>query len=82
MMIDDLMKKISPPLRLADGITISGGEPFEQFTALEALLQTLRPQLKSNADVLVYSGLRFDRNFRLDPGAARTIRVGRDAGWP
>lgn len=60
MMTDELAARISPLLRNADGLTVSGGEPFEQFPALFALLETLRPQLNRNADVLVYSGLPFD----------------------
>lgn len=36
------------------GITVSGGEPFEQFAALLALLGELRQ--RSRADILVYSG--------------------------
>jgi len=38
----------------AEGITISGGEPFEQPEALEALLAGLRRQ--TSVDILVYSG--------------------------
>jgi anaerobic ribonucleoside-triphosphate reductase activating protein len=45
---------ISPWLREADGITISGGEPFDQADGLYALLSALRKQ--SHGDVLVYSG--------------------------
>jgi anaerobic ribonucleoside-triphosphate reductase activating protein len=39
---------------VADGITISGGEPFDQFDALIRLLQGLRRL--SQVDILVYSG--------------------------
>lgn len=47
-----------------DGITISGGEPFEQRQALLALLRTLRAWLSDthpDADVLCYSGLPWAR---------------------
>lgn len=42
-----------------DGITISGGEPFDQPNALSALLDALiawRTELKSELDILCYSG--------------------------
>jgi anaerobic ribonucleoside-triphosphate reductase activating protein len=38
----------------ADGVTISGGEPFDQPTALKALLVGIRAEFAG--DVLVYSG--------------------------
>jgi anaerobic ribonucleoside-triphosphate reductase activating protein len=39
---------------VAEGITISGGEPFDQVPALETLLRSLRSE--SAADILVFSG--------------------------
>jgi anaerobic ribonucleoside-triphosphate reductase activating protein len=44
-----------PWLRTADGVTISGGEPFEQPRALIALLVAIREN--SDGDILVYTGL-------------------------
>lgn len=52
--IDQLLTQLAPWLREADGITLSGGEPFDQFEALLLLLQGLRRQ--SPVDILVYSG--------------------------
>jgi len=49
-----LLDQITPWLDVADGITISGGEPFDQFDALIRLLQGLRRL--SQVDILVYSG--------------------------
>ena len=49
-----LLADIQPWLEQAEGITVSGGEPFEQFAALLALLGELRQ--RSRADILVYSG--------------------------
>jgi anaerobic ribonucleoside-triphosphate reductase activating protein len=47
-----------------DGITISGGEPFEQPVALAALLDGIavwRNEVESPFDILCYSGLPFKR---------------------
>lgn len=49
-----VMSAISPWLEEADGVTISGGEPFDQPAALKSLLMDLRA--RSSADILVYSG--------------------------
>lgn len=49
-----LIATIEPWLEFADGLTVSGGEPFEQPDALEALLRFFRG--RSNGDTLVYSG--------------------------
>jgi anaerobic ribonucleoside-triphosphate reductase activating protein len=47
-----------------DGITITGGEPFEQAPALRVLLERLRAWLARDhpaADILCYSGMRLHR---------------------
>lgn len=49
-----LQEAIEPWLRDADGLTVSGGEPFEQPDALEKLLRFVRRTCRG--DVLVYSG--------------------------
>lgn len=54
MEIGDLLAQLQPWLSEADGVTISGGEPFDQPEALLTLLQRLRASTR--ADVLVYSG--------------------------
>jgi anaerobic ribonucleoside-triphosphate reductase activating protein len=56
--IDEVLASIRPWLPEADGITISGGEPFDQIEALEALLCLLRQE--SFADILVFSGHPFE----------------------
>ena len=43
----------------ANGITISGGEPFEQFEALKLILGYIKSN-HSNLSVLVYSGFSFE----------------------
>jgi len=55
--VGDTIAAITPWLSSADGITISGGEPFEQPDALQALLAALRPSI--NGDVLVFTGYEF-----------------------
>lgn len=49
-----LLEQVAPWLHQADGITISGGEPFDQFDALLQMLVGLRQ--RTAADILVYSG--------------------------
>lgn len=53
--MERVLAHLAPWLATADGITISGGEPFEQPAALLAMLKALRSGTR--ADILVYSGL-------------------------
>jgi anaerobic ribonucleoside-triphosphate reductase activating protein len=55
--VDEVSAAIQPWIPNAQGITISGGEPFDQPEALRVLLQKLRSLLR--VDVLVYSGYGF-----------------------
>lgn len=57
--LSQLVVDIQPWLHEAEGITISGGEPFEQFDALLRLLHELRQN--SHADILVYSGYSLEQ---------------------
>ena len=50
-----LVARLRDFLRAADGVTISGGEPFEQPAALRALIAAVRGECPGG-DVLVYSG--------------------------
>lgn len=43
----------------ADGVTISGGEPFEQIDALEFLIENVR--CFYSGDILVFSGFEFEK---------------------
>jgi anaerobic ribonucleoside-triphosphate reductase activating protein len=52
--VESIVEHLIPWLPSAEGITISGGEPFEQPDALISLLNILRRQ--SSVDILVYSG--------------------------
>jgi anaerobic ribonucleoside-triphosphate reductase activating protein len=62
--VTELLDRIRPWLRECDGVTISGGEPFEQPEALEQLLHAIR-QL-SRANILAYSGLPLEKLASLD----------------
>lgn len=55
----ELLGRIGTWLDRTEGITISGGEPFDQADALGALLRSLRE--RTAADILVYSGYAFER---------------------
>ena len=46
-------------LRQADGVTVSGGEPFDQPDALRAFLMEIR--MRTEVDILVYSGYPIER---------------------
>jgi len=53
--ISDVIEAIEPWLQTADGVTISGGEPFDQPKQLKCILEQLRTLLRTG-DILVYSG--------------------------
>jgi anaerobic ribonucleoside-triphosphate reductase activating protein len=53
--LSELLSQLAPWLTSAHGITISGGEPFDQPEALAGLLQALR-SFDPTKDTLVYSG--------------------------
>jgi len=57
--VSELLSSVAEYARVAAGVTISGGEPFEQPEALGELLKGLPLVLKPSSDVLVYSGLPF-----------------------
>jgi anaerobic ribonucleoside-triphosphate reductase activating protein len=52
--VDTLVRNLSPWLDACEGVTISGGEPFEQPDALVALLRGIRSGW--DLDVLVFTG--------------------------
>lgn len=57
--VSQVLVALAPWLAQADGITISGGEPFDQPEALECLLRGV--SRTAVQDVLVYSGYPFER---------------------
>jgi len=52
--VDEVVRTISRWIGMADGVTISGGEPFDQSVALFELLARIRALTK--ADILVFTG--------------------------
>ena len=52
--VEEVVNSIIPWISKADGITISGGEPFDQPDALLEL--TARIRSKTEADILVFTG--------------------------
>ena len=65
--VENLLDQIQPWLSEADGVTISGGEPFDQADALMELLKAVRRN--ERLDVLVYSGRSWEQ---LEPLLPRT----------
>ena len=59
--VADVLEAITPWISVADGVTISGGEPFQQPEALEMLLHGLRQFTAPKIDVLVYSGYPWEQ---------------------
>lgn len=56
--VEQLTSALSPWLTAADGVTISGGEPFDQPKALFELLGALRKF--NGGDILVFSGYSWE----------------------
>jgi len=56
--VSALLIRLGPTLDEADGVTVTGGEPFDQSEALGELLRGVR--IRSGADILVYSGYPFE----------------------
>jgi anaerobic ribonucleoside-triphosphate reductase activating protein len=59
LQLAELFQRMEAWLAQTEGITISGGEPFDQADALGALLRGLRE--RTTADILVYSGYSLER---------------------
>lgn len=69
--VGDLLALVHPWMQVADGVTVSGGEPFDQVGALTALLCGLKRA--QGQDVLVYSGYPFERISAYDVVASGQI---------
>jgi anaerobic ribonucleoside-triphosphate reductase activating protein len=57
--VAEVVSRVAPWLAQCDGVTISGGEPFDQPQALATLLSQIRAQ--SSVNVLVYSGYPYEK---------------------
>jgi anaerobic ribonucleoside-triphosphate reductase activating protein len=57
-----------------DGLTVSGGEPFQQPDALAALLAAVHAWAPDGFDILVYSGYAWSR-LSVDPAAASALAL-------
>lgn len=59
--VSTMIEAIEPFFEDATGVTITGGEPFDQVDALGELLTELRARMSGDRDILVYSGYRYSR---------------------
>lgn len=57
--IETLLETISPWIDQSDGVTISGGEPFDQPDALVALVKTLKAL--TSQSILVFTGYGLEK---------------------
>lgn len=71
--IDEIITRLDPWLGEADGLTISGGEPFDQPEAMLGFLTAIRPRM--TGDILLFTGYAFSDI----PNAARTALENLDA---
>jgi len=68
--VEGIADTLAPLLPRADGLTVSGGEPFDQAEALTALITSLRRE--SDVEVLVYTGYLLEE-LRARGGAATVL---------
>lgn len=71
--VSDVCKYIKDVSEGLDGITISGGEPFDQVEPLYLLLDYVRK--KTNLDIMVYSGYTIDEIKGLGAKAGRILQI-------
>jgi anaerobic ribonucleoside-triphosphate reductase activating protein len=71
--VQELLTACHHWLKSADGVTISGGEPFDQPEALQELVGRLRTV--SQGDLLLYSGYRYEWLFREHGEILRQVDV-------
>jgi len=65
--LESVQRALEPLLAQSDGITISGGEPFDQTEPLLGLLRWAKGRFEG--DILVYSGYSENRLRRVCPAA-------------
>lgn len=71
--VELLATAVSPWLAAADGVTISGGEPFDQSQALAELIRGVRRV--NSGDILVFSGYAQETLFAEHLGIVQMIDV-------
>lgn len=71
--VAELVDTLAPWLAAADGVTISGGEPFDQPEALGELIAALRQH--NQGDVLVFSGYQHEQLFAKHRALVESIDV-------
>jgi anaerobic ribonucleoside-triphosphate reductase activating protein len=69
--VSEILDRVQPWLEEADGITISGGEPFEQPEALMELLEGLRKA--ADTSVIAYSGFSLEQLIEGHPSILEQI---------
>ena len=65
--------ELLPLVAQADGLTISGGEPFDQAEALCALLEALRGVY--DIETLIYTGYHYDELTAREGAVARLLNI-------
>lgn len=68
--LDQVKGIVSSCCPKADGVTISGGEPFDQINELTALLEWLKAAVSNH--IIVYTGYRLAELYKFD-GVARAL---------
>lgn len=58
MPVTELLRRVAPHLATCDGVTITGGEPFDQPGPLDVLLRGLQHQ--GCRDIMLYSGYPYE----------------------
>jgi len=56
--VDELLKRVTALREVVEGITISGGEPLQQFAAVTELLRRIRRE--TSLSVILFSGYTWD----------------------
>lgn len=70
MTVEDILGFLRSPKHEIEGLTVSGGEPFQQAPALGALLQAVRRE--TSLSILVFSGYTLEE-LRTIPGAGAAL---------
>lgn len=72
IVIEELLSQITAQQSGIEGVTISGGEPLQQGTAVTALLRELKTQ--TDLSVLLFTGFTWGELHRMDEGDPHRVR--------